>query len=72
MIRLGVIGHGGRVSSLIKEYLRQVEPDVRVVGIVDPDEAGARARLAECDRNDVVFYDSLVALLRGAKPDALR
>ncbi len=40
MIRLGVIGHGNRVSSFIKENLRQIEPDVRVVGIVDPDQAG--------------------------------
>ena len=71
MIRLGVIGHGGRVSSFIKENLRQIEPDVRVVGIVDPDQAGARDRLAECDRSDVVFYDDLDALVRGARPDAL-
>jgi predicted dehydrogenase len=71
MIRLGVIGHGGRVSSLIKEQFRQVEPDFRVVGIVDPDETGARDRLAECDRSDVVFYEDMQALVRGAKPDAL-
>jgi predicted dehydrogenase len=71
MIRLGVIGHGGRVSSFIKENLRQIEPDVRVVGIVDPDQTGARDRLAECDRSEVVFYDDLDALVRGARPDAL-
>ena len=40
MIRLGVIGHGGRVSSFIKENVRQIGPEVRVVGIVDPDQAG--------------------------------
>ena len=40
-------------------------------GIVDPDPAGARGRLAECDRSDVVFYDDLDALVRGARPDAL-
>ena len=71
MIRLGVIGHGGRVSSFIKENLRQLEPDMRVVGIVDPDQAGARGRLAECDRDEVIFYDDLDALVRGARPDAL-
>ena len=71
MIRLGVIGHGGRVSSFIKENLRAIEPDVRVVGIVDPDRAGARDRLAECDRADVVFYDDLDALVREGRPDAL-
>lgn len=51
--------------------MRQVEPDIRVVGIVDPDEAGARSRLAECDRADVVFYPDVDELVTGAKPDAL-
>jgi predicted dehydrogenase len=71
VIRLGVIGHGGRVSSFIKENIRPLEPDVRVVGIVDPDRAGARDRLADCDRADVVFYDDLDALVREGRPDAL-
>lgn len=71
MIRLGVIGHGGRISSFIKENLRAIEPDVRVVGIVDPDQSGARDRLAECDRADIVFYDDLDALMREGRPDGL-
>ena len=32
MIRLGVMGHGNRISSVIKHCLRAVEPEVRVVG----------------------------------------
>ena len=40
MIRLGVIGHGGRISSVIKSCLRKAAQDIRVVGIVDPDEEG--------------------------------
>ncbi|MBM4047051.1 MAG: Gfo/Idh/MocA family oxidoreductase [Planctomycetes bacterium] len=71
MIRLGVIGHGNRISGVIKHCLRQVEPGVRVVGIVDPDEKGARSRLAECDQKDVVFYASLDEMVRKAKLDAL-
>ncbi len=71
MIRLGVIGFGGRVSSVINTTLREVEPDVRVVGIVDPDEVGAGARLAECDRNDVIFYSTLDEMVRKARLDAL-
>ncbi|MBI3948162.1 MAG: Gfo/Idh/MocA family oxidoreductase [Armatimonadetes bacterium] len=70
-MRLGVVGHGSRVSGMIKHQFRDVDPDLRVVGIVDPDEAGARARLAECDREDVVFYDSLDEMVRRARPDAL-
>jgi predicted dehydrogenase len=71
MLRIGVVGHGGRISRFIQNTLRQVIPDVRVVGIVDPDEEGARSRLAECDRQDTVFYDSMDAMVRGAKLDGM-
>lgn len=71
MIRLGVLGHGGRISSVVKHCLRAVEPDVRVAGIVDPDEAAARARLDERDKADVVFYRSLKEMVRKARLDAL-
>ncbi|MFH1570928.1 MAG: Gfo/Idh/MocA family oxidoreductase [Gemmatimonadota bacterium] len=70
MIRLGVIGHGGRISSLIQHVFRRVEPDLRVVGIIDPDEAGARSRLAEVD-GEAAFYGSVDQLVRRARPDAL-
>jgi predicted dehydrogenase len=71
MIRLGVLGHGNRISGVIKHCLRAVDPDVRVVGIVDPDEKGARSRLAEPDQKDVRFYPSTKELVAGAKLDAL-
>ena len=71
MIRIGVAGYGGRISGVINRLLRQVEPDIRVVGIVDPDEPGVRSRLADCDQADVVFYDDLDQMVRGARLDAL-
>ena len=71
MIRLGVMGHGGRISGVIKHCLRAVDPDVRVVGIVDPNEAGARSRLAECDQKDVRFFRTVDEMVRQAKPDGL-
>ncbi|NLX05677.1 MAG: Gfo/Idh/MocA family oxidoreductase [Phycisphaerae bacterium] len=71
MIRLGVVGHGGRISSVISHCLRAVEPDIRVVGIVDPDEQGARSRLADCDQQDVVFYKNLAQMVSKAKLDGL-
>lgn len=71
MIRLGVVGHGNRISSVIKDILRAVDPDIRVAGIVDPDEGGARSRLADCDRDGVKFYKSLPEMIRKAEPDAL-
>lgn len=71
MTRLGVIGGGKRVSGMIAHVFRKIDPDLRVVGLVDPDEAGARSRLEECDRADAKFYPDIKSLLRGAKPDAL-
>ncbi|MFA6108914.1 MAG: Gfo/Idh/MocA family oxidoreductase [Candidatus Latescibacterota bacterium] len=71
MIRLGVIGYGGRIHGIVEHNLRQLEPDVRVVGIVDPDEEGVRGRLSPCDREDAVFYPDLKTLIRQARPDAL-
>lgn len=71
MIRLGVVGHGSRISGVIKHCLRKFEPELRVTGIVDPDESGARARLDDCDRNEAVFYPTLDDLVRRGKVDAL-
>ncbi len=70
MIRLGVIGLGARISSVIG-VLKELSPEVHVVGVIDPDEAGARTRLAPEDGELAVFYATLDALMRAAKVDAL-
>ncbi|NIA06997.1 MAG: hypothetical protein GWP14_05045, partial [Actinobacteria bacterium] len=59
MIRLGVVGYGDRAGGVVNGVLRGVEGDIRVVGVVDPDEVGVRERLADCDKKDVVFYKNL-------------
>ncbi|MBN98269.1 MAG: hypothetical protein CME16_03330 [Gemmatimonadetes bacterium] len=71
MIRLGVVGYGCRIHRLISGVFRQLEPDLKVVGIVDPDEVGVRRRLAASDGQDAIFYKDLDALVRQGKPDAL-
>ena len=71
MVRLGVIGHGNRVSHLIRWVLRELEPELRVTGIVDPNEEAARTRLDERDQQDVVFYPNVAALVRAGQVDAL-
>ena len=70
MIRLGVIGFGKRMCDLVKVF-RQIEPDISVVGILDPDKPGARERLDDCDKKNAVFYASLKELVECARPDAL-
>ena len=71
MIRLGVVGYGGRLHSLVKDVFRAVEPDLRVVGVVDPDHERVCSRLTEYQPHDVAFFDSLDEMVRGARPDAL-
>ena len=72
--RLGVIGYGRRIHGLIHGAFREVEPDLRLVGVVDPDEGGVRERLAELGprtAEGVRFHDGVAALLREARPDAV-
>ena len=71
MVRMGVVGYGLRGAGLITDVFRKLDPDVRVVGIVDQDEAGARGRLAECDAADVRFYKSLDDMVRKGRLDGL-
>lgn len=71
MIRLGVIGHGGRISGVVRWCLRKADPSVRIVGIVDPDEEGARMRLDDCDKTDCRFYATLQDMVKREKLDAL-
>ena len=71
MIRLGVIGHGSRVSSFIKENLRQIEPDVRVVGIVDPDQAGRATGWPNVTGMKSSSTMTSTPWCAGARPDAL-
>ena len=73
-LRLGVIGYGRRIHGLIRGPFREVEPDLRLVGVVDPNEQGARARIGElgaATTEGVRFYDDVPALLHGARPDAI-
>ena len=70
MIRLGVIGLGLRVGHFIRETMNAVDPDFRVVGVVDPGEKASREKMRECDQ-DAVFYNSIDEMVRNSKPDAL-
>ena len=70
MIRLGVIGLGLRVGHFIRETMNSVDPDFRIVGVVDPGEKASREKMRECDQ-DAVFYNSIDEMVRNSKPDAL-
>ena len=56
MIRLGVIGHGRRISGMIKSVFREMDPDLRVVEFAN----GAHGTYSQ------VFYTRRDAGTRGA------
>lgn len=58
------------MSGMVRGPFREMAPDLRIAGVVDPDEEGARSRLDDCDK-DVRFYKTIGQLVRSAKPDAL-
>ncbi|MCK9266777.1 Gfo/Idh/MocA family oxidoreductase [bacterium] len=70
-MRVGVVGLGARISGVINHTLANIEPDIKVVGVVDPDEQGARSRLSEQDRDKAVFYNSFEEMVKKGKLDAL-
>lgn len=68
-MKLGLIGAGNRLTHLVQKVFRTLEPNLQVVGVVDPDEAGVRARLEGL--GEPQFFSSLPELVRKTKPDAL-
>jgi predicted dehydrogenase len=70
-MRLGVIGYGSRIHGMIRGPFRDVEPDLQVAAIIDPNEEGARARLEDRDQEDVRFYDDIDTMMRSAELDAV-
>ena len=73
-LRLGVIGYGRRIHGLVQGPFRELEPDLRLVGLVDPNEQGVRARIGAAgypDPTAVRFYDDVPAMLRHARLDAV-
>ena len=71
MIRLGIIGCGRRIGSFVSESLAKAAPDCRVVGIIDPDQTKALAKLTREEDKKAIFYSTLDEMIKNAKPDAL-
>ncbi len=67
MIRLAVIGSGLRSSSLVK-LAQEMDREVRLVAVADPDGQGARAQLRKDGVvfDDARFYDSADELIEHA------
>jgi predicted dehydrogenase len=70
-MKIGVVGFGFRSRGVIYDSIKEIDPDLKITGIIDPDEKSVRARLSEQDRKEAVFYKTLDEMVRKAKPDAL-
>ncbi len=69
-MKLAVIGLGDRLASMVKSFA-EVDPDIKLVGVVDPNEAKVRQRLPERFFDGTSFYATLAEMMADAKPDAL-
>jgi predicted dehydrogenase len=67
MIRLAVIGSGFRAASLVK-LLMEMDPDVRLAAVADPDGDSAKAHLRGegVGFDDTRFFDSVDELIEHA------
>lgn len=70
-MKLGVIGMGLRMSHVVNNAMRLHEPDLRVVGLVDPDEVRARESLPDAEREEARFFATVEELVEKTRPDAL-
>ena len=70
-MKIGVVGFGRRSRGVIYGPIKEIDPDLRITGIIDPDEKGVREHLSEQDGKEAVFYKTLDEMVRKAKPDAL-
>lgn len=71
MTKIGVIGCGLRISGLISDVLCRLDPELRVVAVIDPDEENVRQHLPEADRSEAKFFKSIGAMVRQSNLDGL-
>lgn len=69
-MKLGIIGFGGRMNSMVNTLLK-AEPQLTVVGFVDPAPEAALARVPEKDRGSVGVFQTIGEMVDATQPDAL-
>ncbi|MCA9832948.1 MAG: Gfo/Idh/MocA family oxidoreductase [Thermomicrobiales bacterium] len=70
MKKLAVIGLGARIRWLVGQ-LDAFDADLKLVAVVDPNEAGVRKLMEPEKLADVVFYPDVDTMLLQAEPDAV-
>jgi len=70
-MRIAVIGFGARMSGFYRDHVRRLCPEARIVGVLDPDRAGAEARLPADERGQPIHAETLGTLIAQSAPDAV-
>lgn len=70
MVRLGIVGFGRRMRDVV-DSLRQIDPNVKIVGIVDSDKKSCLSKLSDDEKGTVVFYENLDQMATKANLDGL-
>lgn len=70
-MKLGVIGLGSRMTHMLNNAIRPHANDLRVVGLIEPDEKRAREALSEEEKRMATFHKTLDSLMSRSKPDAI-
>lgn len=65
MLRIAIVGLGNRAMGMLKT-LMEVNPQIALAGLVDPDPKGVRERLAErkIEANNVLVMDSVESIIK--------
>jgi Predicted dehydrogenases and related proteins len=59
------------MTHMVNNAMRPQQPDLRVVGLVEPDEARAREALTPAEREEARFFSRLEEMVEATRPDAL-
>lgn len=70
-MRIAAIGFGRRLSGVYNNCIRRACPEVRLVGLLDGDQAAARARIKDEDREAPLACESVADLITRSRPDAV-
>jgi len=70
-VKLAVIGMGKRMGYLIQDVFRKADPELEVVGAIDPNETAVRSKLSPEEQEKIVFCRSVPELLKRTRPDAV-
>lgn len=70
-MRIAAIGFGNRISGVYNHCIRRICPEARLVGLLDDDQAAARARLKDEDHDAPLACDSVADLITRSRPDAV-